>query len=691
MKFLIKKRLLRVVSLFTAISAAVVTAAGCSDTGEGGAGSLFGSYYPFEASFTEPEKTVSGNAESSAEQQSFTEPSFTESSRSDAPENSFTLMVYMCGSDLEENMGSATKDIFEMIAGCGDNKNVNVIAQTGGSTKWLNNVVASDRCQRYKFSRDGMILTDDTVGQKCMGTGDTLRDFIGYTTKNYPAERYGLILWDHGGGAISGWCYDKNYPVALMSMSELSAALSSAGTYFDFICFDACLMGGFETCIALEPYTDRLIASEEVIPNCGLYYTDFISSLYSDPSIPVDDLSRVMIDSYVEHAYEESPFRYSTLGVFDTKKAVNSLLPALNSTAQNCFSQLNGGGFSELSLMRSRLREMSEGENYVDMYSFAEALNDRALIRELDNTTVYFKATPNASDDHGLNIYYPYHDLSLIDSMDTLYGRAGISTGYTNYLHGFANVMAGGQKTSDTKSSGVSPYTEYEWYDDSEAYSSDYYEEYNSSSDIDKLEIIKRDGQFVLDLSDEDREIISSIRLVCMVPFENGFIDLGTDDSYELDDQDDLIIGYDKTWVALDGEIVPFYTEETYEENGGFVSYGYVPCEYNGVKSQLLLVWSSELPQGFVAGVRPVYDDSAIANKGVFDLNDGDKFRVTFDVYDENMNYLQTVTDDREYTVDGDITVSYEDVSGLGDTFIFYSILDIFNNVYTTESVTYPA
>ena len=690
MKYRIRRKLLRAVSLLTALCAAVA-ASGCSGAGENEAGSLFGSYSPFETSFTEPEKNVSGNTESSVEQQSVIEPSFAETSKPPAPDNSFTLMVYMCGSDLEKNMGTATKDIFEMIAGCGQNNNVNIIAETGGTSKWLNNIVASDRLQRYKFSQDGMTLIDDTIGQQCMGKGDTLRDFISYTVGKYPAQRYGLILWDHGGGSVGGWCYDENYPAGLMPMSELSSALASAGTYFDFICFDACLMGGVETCLSLAPYTDRLIASEEVIPNCGLHYTDFIAKLYTDPSVPTDELGKVIVDTYIEHAYETSPYRYSTLGIFDTKKVAGSVLPALDSTAQTCFSELNSGGFSELSLMRSKLKEMSEGENYVDLYSFAESRNDSALVNALNDATVYFKATPNGTGDHGLNLFYPYSDLSLIDSMDSLYTGTDTYSGYSTYIHGFANVMAGGQKNSASKPDSAASYSEYEWYNNDEAYSSDYYEEYNSSSDIDKLEITKRNGQFVLDLSDEDREKISSIKLVCLVPFEDGFIDLGTDDSYELDEEKDLIIGFDRTWVSLDGEPVPFYTEETYEENGGFISYGYVPCEYNGVKSQLLLVWSTEMPQGFVAGVRPVYDDSTIANKGLFDLNDGDTFHLLFDYYDENMNLSQTITDRREFIVDGDITVSYEDISSLGDTFIFYKITDIFNNVYTTESVTYNA
>ena len=690
MRITIKRTAVRVMSVITAMCT-VFSAAGCGSYAgdDSDSGRSLWTVTTIESSFKNRDQTVSGAVEGSAAS-SLPEMSVTVASEPPVTDNSFTLMVYMCGSDIEKNTGNATKDIFEMIAGCGQNKNVNVIVQTGGSSRWQNDIVAADRCQRYRITKDGMILIDDTLGQKSMGKGDSLRDFISFTAKKYPAQRYGLVLWDHGGGSAGGWCYDENYPMEMMSMPALCDALASAGASFDLICFDACLMGGFETCLALAPYTDRLIASEEVIPNCGLYYTDMISAVYSDPTISADELGRIIVDSYIGRAYEASPYKYSTLGVFDTKKVVNEVLPALNKAAQGCSSQLNNGGYADLSLKRSKLKEMSDGENYIDMYAFAESENNTELINRLDTATVYFKATDNYTGDHGLNLYYPYHDLSMIDNMDSLYVKAGISSGYTDYLHSFANVMAGGQLSAESPSAEES-YSDYEWYDDSEAYAPDYYEEYNSSTDIDKLEIIKRNGQFVLDLSDEDREKISKIELVCMLPFEEGFIALGTDDYYVWDEENDLIVGYDKTWVFLDGQIVPFFNEESYSEDDHYISYGYVPCEYNGVKAQIIIVWSTELPQGFVAGVRPVYDDSSITTKGLYDLRDGDTFKVSFDLYDENMNYLTAFTDEREFTVDGELKVSYEDISSIGDTYIFYRIYDIFNNVYTTESVTYNA
>ena len=57
-----------------------------------------------------------------------------------------TIMVYMCGTDLEARGGMATKDLLEMTrATIGDK--VNLIVYTGGCTRWNNNVV-STRCNQ---------------------------------------------------------------------------------------------------------------------------------------------------------------------------------------------------------------------------------------------------------------------------------------------------------------------------------------------------------------------------------------------------------------------------------------------------------------------------------------------------------------------------------------------------------------
>ena len=54
------------------------------------------------------------------------------------PEKSLTLMIYLCGSDLESKAGAASADLDEIIASGINTDQVNVAVIAGGTTKWQN-------------------------------------------------------------------------------------------------------------------------------------------------------------------------------------------------------------------------------------------------------------------------------------------------------------------------------------------------------------------------------------------------------------------------------------------------------------------------------------------------------------------------------------------------------------------------
>ena len=108
---------------------------------------------------------------------------------------------------------------------------------------------------------------------------NTLASFIQFCAKEAPADRYILIFWDHGGGSVTGYGYDERYPNDTMDIGEIGKALKNGGVKFDLVGFDACLMGTLETAIAVEPYADYMLASEESEPGTGWYYTRWLQML----------------------------------------------------------------------------------------------------------------------------------------------------------------------------------------------------------------------------------------------------------------------------------------------------------------------------------------------------------------------------------------------------------------------------
>ena len=93
-----------------------------------------------------------------------------------------TIMVYLCATDLEAQGGLATADLNEMLHAEIADK-VNVIVETGGTKQWQNSVISSRTNQRYRLTNKGLVLLEDDLGRRSMVDPDTLADFIRYTSE----------------------------------------------------------------------------------------------------------------------------------------------------------------------------------------------------------------------------------------------------------------------------------------------------------------------------------------------------------------------------------------------------------------------------------------------------------------------------------------------------------------------------
>lgn len=610
--------------------------------------------------------------------------------------DTYTLMLYMCASDLESECGFATEDLNEIMYGYTAG-NLNVIVQTGGTAEWQNTVVADDRCQRYRVTEDGLELVDDSLGMQNMADSATLTDFIQYCSSNYAADHYGLVLWDHGGGVVGGYGYDENFGGDSMSLTEMSRALGDASVHLDMLGFDACLMANFETCLMAAPYADYLIASEEPEPGCGWYYTDWIGKLSENCGIPPKRYGRQIIDDYITESGWDSPSMYSTLGMFDLQQVTQKLLPALSQFSDDAVQQLSAGEYRRISQSRSNTRAVHQSElDHIDLLDYAQHSQSETadqLEQAVSDCVVYYRETENGSGDNGLSILFPYYDLSALDMLEEMYQTLGYDDAYPAFLEQFANVMAGGQISvsgfSNTQNhAAASEYSGFQWFDADAGYDESYYETY--SADLSLLETTEVDGRCVLELSEEDWEIVNDAAMQMFAVYDGFYVDMGLDDYCEFDDYGNLIVEYDQTWVALDGQVVPFFHESYTSDGDSFFTCGSVPCVYNGIDAEIVLVWDTEHPSGYAAGVRPVYTDS-VAAKGLYDICDGDTFQVYYDIYDEDLNYVETMTlDDEIFTVQDSLEVGYADAAEqLGDTFIYYVLEDIYNNTYYTDSIAY--
>ena len=213
---------------------------------------------------------------------------------------STTVLIYAVGSDLESQQGRLTNDLKEILLAA-PKDNCHVLLQTGGTIQYHNDWMTNRKAERFRVTGKELrriecsITTDASDPQ-------TLADFIKWGVNEAPSQRYILILWDHGYGIKGGFGADELNENKTMSVSGISAAIANARVFFDIIAFDACLMGTVETAYALRNHTKYLIASEDSMPACGLYYTTWVGALERNPAISTQRLGRVILDSFIIHA-----------------------------------------------------------------------------------------------------------------------------------------------------------------------------------------------------------------------------------------------------------------------------------------------------------------------------------------------------------------------------------------------------
>lgn len=645
-------------------------------------------------------------------------------------EDTVTVMVYMCGTDLESKYGMGTSDLQEMsYAEISDR--VNVILETGGTSQWQNSVISSGTNQRYKVTSDGLELLEKNLGKQSMVEPETLTEFIDYCETQYPADRYILVLWDHGGGSISGYGYDELFPGNTMTLDKIDTALKNADCKFDIIGFDACLMATLETATTLERYSDYLIASEETEPAYGWYYTDWITALSKNTSISSVKLGKQIIDDFVRVSAEKTPDDMTTLSLIDLAELSGTVPKVFRAFAAATDKLIDENGYETVSDARSSAREFASQNqlNQIDLIHFTENLGTaqaKELAEVLRGCIKYNRTCANMTNANGLSIYFPYDSLNKVGDYIETYESVGLDETYSECVKSFASVAAGGQVTSsasggllDVLSGSFSQYVSEDsssatstslesvlsLFLDSGDYSSilgaksvnwldkglmldsaQYYAD--NRLDAAALQPVVEDDQRVLKLTEEQWALVQKLELNIFLDDGEGYIDLGLDNVFEFTDSGDLLMEYDGTWLALDGQIISYYMLTESGNGDDYTITGRVPALLNGQLVDIILQFTDENPYGVVAGAKTDYDGAVeTVAKGLIEIKAGDQIDFLCDYYTYGGDYNDTYHLGEQMIFDGEWDIGNASV---GDSayVMTYRITDLYGNGYWTQAIT---
>lgn len=338
----------------------------------------------------------------------------------------WTIIVYSAADDdvLEETMWF---DINEM--------------EVVGSTPQMNIVVQIDRydsgfsgdgdwtdTRRYLVQRDsdlGSITSPvvESLGEVDMGDPQTLTDFVTWAVQSYPAQKYALILSDHGGGWTGGFS-DMSAPNSALTMAEIVSAIEAVQQNtgvdkFEIIGFDACLMGQIEVFGSLYPYSNYMVASEEVIPSYGWSYAAWLGELAQNPAMDGSGAAQSIVSTYIINDVYLSEVRASAEEI--NQEESSTTLSAVESAripdvigAMNRF--VSAAAFIDQGLVaeartytRSYLSLFGEdvAPSFIDLQNFSEVLasmTDDADLQEAASQLQIAVSSAVVSEKHGLNM-----------------------------------------------------------------------------------------------------------------------------------------------------------------------------------------------------------------------------------------------------------------------------------------------
>ena len=503
-----------------------------------------------------------------------------------------TIMVYMVGSDLESISGMASNDIKEMID-AKPTDNVNIIVEAGGTTKWQNNygVFEDKKVVRARIDSKG-VTKIESRGKKCMLDASELEDFVTYASKNYPADRYILIMWDHGGGVPLGFGVDENYPSKdSMPCFDMCNALIKSGVHFQTIIFDACLMASLENAICMMQSADYLVASENYIPGTGTYYTGWINSIGGMASSDVSYL-KMICDDYLISTKDKKTITISCIDlskIYDVYIAYEEYIKELSNTV------VNNKNYAGYAYIRNHCTSFDDTDS-VDIVSLANAYpngKSDALIAAV-RAASYYKTKYNYLN--GLTAYSPSRkNIWFYPEGRKMLSNIGYSSEIIDFYDSFASIIFAGNMELDASG--------HSWYK----------KDYVSSVKIPNIDA----SQIQLTKNSENKDVfyippaltsVADYHTYNVYLEKDGIqLELGRDivpDKY-IDSEGNILI--DKPmWLyntATDGPI-NYYVIVFYSDQSGYYQFGLIPAMVNDRQAFLLYYMDDDNPDGYIWGYK---------------------------------------------------------------------------------------
>ena len=601
-------------------------------------------------------------------------------------DDGWTIFVYLCGSDLESQNGFASDNMQEMIE-TSANSGVRFIVETGGASAWQNDA-SPDELDRFEVSGGNAVIVDRQP-QESMGKSETLRDFLRWGLTNYPSAHKGLVLWDHGSGSINGVCFDELAEQQSLTLRDIDNALISVQELvpdgFDFIGFDACLMGTLETANMLAPHAKYMIGSQELEPGTGWDYKAIGNCLAAEPDADALTLGKAICDGFYENCAANEQEHDATLALVDLSK-IGALAAAFDAYAEHLYNATDDeANFAPICRAINSAENFggnNRSEGYTNMVDLggliaagSEWSDNAKAAREAEDAAIAYQVQgPGHKDASGLSVYYP---LQVQGSSElSIFRDVAVGTHYLALVDKIAYGFANGGSWA-----GYDPNTPWDW--------NSMVPDSTQSTAITFTQepTLDENGVYYFVLSEKGLNYTESVEAQVRVYSDDG------QDCLSLGMTSDVIAdwntgrvedNFDGLWFSLpDGQNL---SVNLVDERDGYDLYT-SPVKVNDDYTNLRFAWYHDSGEVKLLDLWDGVGDNGIAARPDDGLKTGDHIVPLYDAVDDETSESSVYSGQEYVWGDGD-KLAFGLLSD-GDYLYSFYINDIFGGSYVTDNVKF--
>ena len=591
-------------------------------------------------------------------------------------DKSVVVMEYIIGADLEDRIGCASANIRMMQDATDRGDALTFVLEAGGSKRWFTPGITENGYGRYtvKSGKVEKVMDRDLT---TMEDPNELADFITWTAENYPADRYMLVLWDHGGGVPFGYGVDQlghrtdAGDFTGFRVSEVADAAKKSGVKFDVIGYDACLMQDIEIATALEPVADYYLASEETEGGFGWYYSSAFGKLAERPGLSSEEFGKDMVSAYDQfnRATNNGEAQTGSTLSFVDLTMVNPAYEKVTGIFEKADAaiQADQKDFAELGLAAMNSYTFAD-DIQIDLVDFIDKLDDTDLNDSICSkqekqdainalkACVVFRNRDAAEGINGMALALPYKVIDFYTDTNTELKKLSLDKQIDLFDNVFS-IMAVQKKAEHEKKleevkdsdfrtfleeATFVDYTTYDWYNAG-------FENYEPTTDLIDIPVTDTGNGWQVQLPDETWDIIADCRTAAYQKDEQGRMRfLGYEHFGDEDENGHPMFDMNDMWIHVNGHLVYYDSKTPRETDDGTVFTGDTRAKLNGEDEIIIHIeWDpvkegEEAVAGHVTGYDFADDDKSFMRKGTQQFRPGDKIEFIFDYYDEEGKLVAT-------------------------------------------------